>query len=65
MPSVKVLRLIMYEGDMLWISDTLSKSLPDGAKKITEINSIKVVTLGSLPDYVDLMNFKDGDKDGT
>jgi len=60
MSKVKVLRLIVYEGDMLWLSDQLAKSLPDGVKKLYGgDNSIKVVTLGSLPDYVDLMNFSD------
>lgn len=52
---MRVLRLIVYEGAPDWVQDTLSKSLPDGIKKCLSRGCIKVVTLGALPDPVELV----------
>lgn len=55
MSNLKVVRLLVYEGEERWVKETLAKSLPDGVKSVFGINQIKVITLGSLPNHADLL----------
>jgi len=57
---MKVVRILIYEGSERWVMDTLSKSLPDGIKDIARGNLIKVATLGTMSDPVDVI-FKEGE----
>jgi hypothetical protein len=47
---MKVLRLIIYEGEDTWMKEQLSRSLPNGTKTLSPTNTISAVTLSrSLP----------------
>jgi hypothetical protein len=49
------IRILVYEGDVTWVQRVLSKSFSDGIKYTGMGNSIKVVTLGTLPDNVNIL----------
>ncbi len=52
---MKLVRILIYEGDEKWIARQRVHSLPDGKKEFTKDRSISVVTLGTLPDSFDLL----------
>jgi hypothetical protein len=54
---MRVIRLLIYEGDERWVRETLDKSIK-GRKDLDGTtrggNSITAVTLGTFPDDLDL-----------
>jgi len=53
---MKIIRILIYEGNDEWMDYQLAKSLPDGVKDFSIGNSIKAITLGTLPDSLDLLS---------
>uniref|UniRef100_A0A6H1ZFX8 Uncharacterized protein n=1 Tax=viral metagenome TaxID=1070528 RepID=A0A6H1ZFX8_9ZZZZ len=51
---MKVIRLIIYDGDSDWVLKTISDSI-QGTRTISTGGSITAITLGTLPDSLELM----------
>jgi hypothetical protein len=52
---MKVIRVLIYEGDEEWMQRQLGGSVNDGKKDLGHGRSIKAITLGTMPDIVDVM----------
>ena len=51
MDKVRVLRLIVYEGDRDWVEETVAKSV-HGTKIIANNKLITVTTIGEFPEIM-------------
>jgi len=52
---MKVIRVLIYEGDEEWLQRQLGGSMNDGKKDLGSGRSIKAITLGTMPDIVDIL----------
>ena len=46
---MKVVRLVIYEGDDKWVGETLDRSLKDGTMDFTRGNTLTIITLSTTP----------------
>ena len=44
----KVVRIIIYEGDEVWVDTTLARSLKEGTNIITKERTIKIIDINSV-----------------
>lgn len=63
---MKVIRLLIYEGDIKWLEKQLGSSINDGTKSMLG-GSITAVTLGELPfpyDIIERIEMTNNEKEG-